>query len=67
MFHVLDLLLSGLFEHGFEDIFEQGGTEERRCVSLVRGLVGVLSRSSFTLFRALCYYSKPWKKIDKED
>eukprot|EP00808_Paulinella_micropora_P004242 g82771.t1 len=24
MFHVLDLLLSGLFEHGFEDIFEQG-------------------------------------------
>eukprot|EP00808_Paulinella_micropora_P021890 g47538.t1 len=25
MFHVLDLLLSGLFEHGFEDIFEQVG------------------------------------------
>eukprot|EP00808_Paulinella_micropora_P030322 g16868.t1 len=33
MFHVLDLLLSGLFEHRtwVEDIFEQGGTEERRC------------------------------------
>eukprot|EP00808_Paulinella_micropora_P020876 g4637.t1 len=59
MFHVLDLLLSGLFEHGFEDIFEQGGTEERRCVSLVRGLVGVLSRrSAFTAMSKLPGYKR---------
>eukprot|EP00808_Paulinella_micropora_P021944 g75339.t1 len=65
MFHVLDLLLSGLFEHGFEDIFEQGhrdGKHERLILQLeAKQMHCVGTRGCMT--KEMSYVTQVWDML----